>query len=215
MSFPSLSKSPSPQFSLPRALRDRLRGPGGYYNMGNALGLIVGIALQISVADSAAGAVGDFLAGSGSAVALTFANLVFLFSSESYHRAWSRGAPPDPRLNRLGDTLSGVGAVGLGVGLLMLGHPVLALSSGLLHAFGKFGSAVNGDGPVAFMPQDYPSLFRIAVLASRFPAIVAAVFGLLALLAQPDLPVADLIAMLTLLTSYLLWTKADLMLFDA
>jgi hypothetical protein len=213
MSVPGVSRTRP--FALPRALRDRLRGPGGYYNMGNALGLIVGVTLQIGVSDTAAGALGDFLAGSGSAVALTLANLVFVLSGEAYHRAWSDGAPPDARLNRLGDTLSGVGAIGLGVGLLMLGHPLLALFSGLLHAFGKFGSALHGDSPIAFMPQDCPSLFRVAVLASRFPAIMAAVFGLLALVSQPALPAPELIATLTLLVSYLLWTKADLMLFDA
>jgi hypothetical protein len=213
--MPVSSISKTPQFTLPRALRDRLRGPGGYYNMGNALGLIVGLTLQIGLSDTAAGALGDFLAGSGSALALTVANLVFLCSGEAYHRAWSRGAPPDARLNRLGDTLSGVGAIALGIGLLMLGHPVLALFSGLLHAFGKFGSAVHGDAPIAFMPRDCPSLFRVAVLASRFPAMIAAVFSLLALVSQPRVPVSDLIATLALLASYLLWTRADLMLFDA
>ncbi len=201
--------------TLHHALRDRLRGPGGHYNMGNALGLVVGLTLQIGVSDSPADAIGAFLAGSGSAIALTLANLVFFLSGEAYHRAWSRGAPPDARLNRLGDLLSGVGAIGLGIGLLILGHPVLALFSGLLHALGKFGSAVHGDARLAWMPQNCPSPFRVAVLASRLPAIIAAVFGLLALSSQPDVPAADVIATLTLLASYMLWTKADLMLFDA
>ncbi|RUU82441.1 hypothetical protein EOD03_16405, partial [Mesorhizobium sp. M7A.T.Ca.TU.009.01.1.2] len=35
---------------LVSALRARMKGPGGYYNSGNALGLIVGLAIQIATA---------------------------------------------------------------------------------------------------------------------------------------------------------------------
>jgi hypothetical protein len=56
-------------------LRNRLQGPGGLYNMGNAVGLIVGIALQVKSAGNA-----TFLVGSSTALALTFATTVFFIS---------------------------------------------------------------------------------------------------------------------------------------
>jgi hypothetical protein len=34
------------------AARVRMAGPGGYYNLGNALGLVMGLATQISAAGS-------------------------------------------------------------------------------------------------------------------------------------------------------------------
>ena len=84
--------------------RARLVGPGGYYNAGNAFGLVMGIALQVSTApadggagSTVLGAMRDYLAGNAGAVALTAATAVFFVSGEAYHRAWAQGAPPDPR----------------------------------------------------------------------------------------------------------------------
>jgi hypothetical protein len=109
-------------------------------------------------------------------------------------------------LKRWGDGLSGVGAIALGLVLVMLSQPVLAAFSGLLHALGKFGSAWHGPRRVA---STLPDPFRTAVLVSRLPAIVAA----LAALTQPHLSRPTMIATLSLLASDLLWTKADLLLF--
>lgn len=208
---------------LVSALRARMKGPGGYYNSGNALGLIVGLATQIATTpvDSHEGsgvttAVIDYFAGSHGAVALTLATLVFFWGGEAYHRAWARPDAPDPALNRVGDFLSGIGAIGLGIALLLLGDPVLAATSGLLHALGKFGSTFHRPGMrVPLWPAAWPDPFRSAVLASRLPAMLATTVTLgWALLEVWSGGSFTVLAMpLTLLGCYLFWTKADLLLF--
>jgi hypothetical protein len=205
------------------ALRARMRGPGGYYNSGNALGLIVGLTIQIATApvgvheaSAVTTAVMDYFAGSHGAVALTLTTLVFLWGGEAYHRAWAKPNAPDPALNRLGDFLSGVGAIGLGIALLLLGDTLLAATSGLLHALGKFGSTFHRPGrPVPVWPAAWPDPFRSAVLASRLPAILVTTFALGSALPQvwSGGSFATLAMPLTLLGCYLLWTKADLLLF--
>lgn len=197
----------------------RLTGPGGYYNVGNAIGLAVGIGLQVGAApgaemQTAAGAAWDYLAGNAGAVALTLATAVFFWSGEAYHRAWAHGSPPNDALNRRGDLLSGIGALVLGLALLDLGQPVLALTAGLLHAVGKFGSAWRWRS-IPGWPSDWPNLYRSAVLASRVPAIIAAAYELLWILGTfgPFTPWSALLTPLTLLVCYLLWCRADLMLF--
>lgn len=208
---------------LASALRARMRGPGGYYNSGNALGLIVGLAIQIATApvglhegNSVTMAVIEYFAGSHGTVALTLTTLVFFWGGEAYHRAWARPDAPDPALNRLGDFLSGLGAIGLGIALLLLGDPLLAATSGLLHALGKFGSTFHRPGtPIPMWPAAWPDPFRSAVLASRLPAMLATTVALGR--ALPEVwsggSFAALAMPLTLLGCYLLWTKADLLLF--
>lgn len=202
-------------FQLRREILDRLKGPGGYYNLGNAIGLAAGIGAQLSQAPenmSAAGAVSAYLAGDVSAVMMTLAALIFMASGEAYHRAWAHGSPPNAALNRLGDFSSGIGALALGIGLLMLGQPILAATSGLLHAFGKFGSALYS--PRRASACDWPWIFRAVVIESRVPAVFAALLELSRL--APALPqggqIAPAITAAALLVCYLLWTKADLML---
>jgi hypothetical protein len=204
------------------AIRARMKGPGGYYNSGNALGLIVGLAIQIATApvglhegSGLTTALIDYFAGSNGTVALTLATLVFFWGGEAYHRAWASPDAPDPALNRLGDFLSGVGAIGLGIALLLLGHPLLAATSGLLHALGKFGSSFHRPGRlVPLWPAAWPDPFRAAVLASRLPAVLATTAALGATLPQvwSGGSLAALAMQLTLLGCYLLWTKADLLL---
>jgi hypothetical protein len=198
-----------------REILDRLRGPGGYYNAGNLLGLATGIAVHLTLAPEdlgASGALADYFAGDVSGVMLTIATLVFMLSGEAYHRAWANGFPPDPALNRLGDLTSGIGALALGVGLLMLGQPILAATSGLLHAFGKFGSALHR--PNAASLYDWQWIFRAVVIESRVPAILAALIELARL--APGLsdgaPLIPLVTPAALLICYLVWTKADILL---
>jgi hypothetical protein len=206
-------------------VKARLAGPGGYYNIGNAIGLAMGIALQAAsiagrdgagVYAVAAGAA-DNLAGNAAAVALTAATLVFFWSGEVYHRAWARGFPPDAALNRRGDLLSGVGSVALGLALLGFGEPLLAAFSGLLHALGKFGSAFARAGQrLPGWPAGWPDAFRTAVLVSRLPAMLAALVQLALVLSVPaaaEWPA--LLPPLTLLVCYLLWARADLLLFGS
>jgi hypothetical protein len=89
-----------------------------------------------------------------------------------------RSFPPDADVNCRGDLLSGVGAILLGVGLLITGHPVLAATAGLLHAIGKFGSAWAERLAAGLWPPTWPDLWRSLVLASRVPALLAAIMSL-------------------------------------
>jgi hypothetical protein len=196
-------------------LRARLSGPGGLYNAGNAIGLLSGLALAVVAAGASdlrgdAQAIWDHLAGSASAVCITLAMAIFFWSGEAYHRAWSRGAPPDARLNRIGDLSSGWGALALGAGLFLVGEPLLAATAGLLHAFGKFGSAL-ARGRFALGP--FPGAFRTAVLVSRFPAIALVIAQIAAAAGGETAPqAADLAGPALLLLCYLIWARADVML---
>lgn len=206
---------------LVHATAARLSGPGGFYNIGNAFGLAMGVGMQVAAVSAAgmgaaAGAVMGYLAGNTGALALTVGTAIFFWGGEMYHRAWANGAPPDPVLNRRGDMLSGVGALVLFVALLSLGQVILAVTAGLLHAYGKFGSAAKWR-PVPGWRPEWPDFFRTMVLASRVPAILAAGLDLarVAATAGPATPASAWMTPLTLLVCYALWCKADLLLFQA
>lgn len=201
----------------------RMSGPGGYYNIGNAFGLTMGIGMQVAAAPAggmgmhaAADAAMTYLAGNVGAMALTVGTAIFFWSGEMYHRAWANGAPPNEALNRRGDMLSGVGALVLFVALLSLGQVMLAVTAGLLHAYGKFGSARKWCPLPGWRPE-WPDFFRSAVLASRVPAILAAALDLMRVAATADAgtPAMAWMTPLTLLVCYALWCKADLLLFRA
>ncbi|MBU9698363.1 hypothetical protein GU927_010955 [Rhodobacteraceae bacterium HSP-20] len=201
--------------TINRAFGLRMTGPGGLYNLGNAMGLLGGITLHIAATPQIGGGLGhgleaalDYLAGSFGAAAITLSMLVFFWSGERYHRAWKDGAPPDPVQNRAGDISSGIGALLLGFGLFLMDQTLLAATAGLLHAAGKFGSAL----PAAWqrlMPHGAPA-FRGIVLLSRLPAILLVLFEAQAAIA--GLPAQPLAASAVLLLCYLIWLRADLML---
>ena len=200
--------------SLRPAVLARMRGPGGFYNIGNLIGLTAGLGLQLAQPSwqGASDAVVNYFAGNASAVMLTLATLIFLVSGEAYHRAWANGFPPDKSLNRLGDFLSGVGALALCGALFMLGQPILAATAGILHAFGKFGSAVHRPNPKSRF--DWPLIFRAVVIESRVPAVFAALAELarqLPILAE-GAPLTPFWTPVTLLICYMFWTRADFML---
>jgi hypothetical protein len=158
-----------------------------------------------------------YLAGNGSAVALTVATLIFFWSGEVYHRAWADPRKPDMQLNRHGDLLSATGAAALALSLALLGLPLLAATAGLLHAIGKLGSALHRPGAPALpgWPEAWPDLFRSVVLLSRIPATAVAALALAAGLSGADsreiLPA--LLGPGVLLICNLIWAKADLLLF--
>jgi hypothetical protein len=188
----------------------RLTGPGGLYNLGNALGLLSGVSFHVAAASTVGmtgwAAVAEYFAGSLGATAITLAMLVFFWSGEQYRKAWAHGAPPIARLNRLGDVSSGWGALLLGAGLFLMGHPVLAATSGLLHAAGKFGSALPGRTQ-ARLPFG-PGVYRALVVASRTPALAVVVMELSAALRADTVESAAASGLL--LICYGLWLKADL-----
>ena len=150
--------------------------------------------------------------GNPAAVALTIATAIFFGSGEAYHRAWANGFPPDTKLTQIGDLFSGFGAIALGVGLYLLGNPVLAATSGLLHAAGKFGSAFNAKGKLSIAGRNIDaSVFcRIVVLISRAPALIAISADILSSRARDDGSFAFI--SLVMLACYLIWSVADLML---
>lgn len=207
------------QASLLGALCARMRGPGGYYNAGNFLGLAAAIGLQfasaLSAGRSGADALLGYFAGSPQAMALSLATLVFLCSGELYHRAWQGRQEPDQRLNRLADFLSAVGGAALSISLLLLGQPVLALLTGMLIVLGKLGSAIYGDDavPPPLWPASWPDPFRLAVLVGRAPAIAAAALDLVHQLGS-GAPAIALVQPAVLIICHLLWVKADLLLLD-
>lgn len=123
------------------------------------------------------------------------------------------GFPPDARLARLGDLSSGWGALALGAGIFRFGEPVLAATAGLLHAIGKFGSAL-GRRKVALGPL--PDAFRAAVLVSRVPAIAIVVSQIVVWTADPTGPrTMDFAGPGLLFLCYLIGARADLMLLRA
>lgn len=195
-----------------------MQGPGGFYNLGNAFGLLTGVLLHVAQLSAFSGVTGslyavtDYLAGSASAIALTLSMLIFFWSGELYYRAWSNGFPPVTRLNQGGDLWSCWGALVLGVGLLLLGQPILALTAGLMHGVGKLGSAWSMRVP-NWWRSHWPDFWRTMVLLSRFPALIAVLLELSAHVVQGSVTSAAGLGPLTLLVCYLLWVKADLMLF--
>ena len=201
----------------------RMQGPGGYYNAGNLIGFATSVWLQLWAATEArrsgADAVLSYLVGSPVALSLTTATLIFLVGGEVYYRAWKDRSVPDPRLNRLGDLLSALGALALTFGLAQLGHPELAIASGLLIIAGKLGNALFGDGTtIPGWPMGWGDPFRLAVLLGRLPAIFAICADLTMLIGasldgRSSGPQLVQVAVLAL--CHVLWVKADLMLLVA
>lgn len=217
-------------------LSSRLRGPGGYYNIGNLIGLGSGLTLQIlsmRAAPEPWAGLGDavtvYFVGSPGSTALTLAMLVFFCAGELYHRAWmGSDHSPNIKLNRLGDFVSGVGALLLAVSLTFFGDLWLAITSTVLLAGGKFGSALS---PAQGWPVRIESavrrgtteslkfdVFRMAVVMSRVPAICALLLLLLLLLGLLATAMSGSafgpgeIQSAILLLCYALWTRADILL---
>lgn len=201
------------------AVLSRLNGPGGLYNLGNVLGFVAGLFVTFLVATESTNSVSNvlsigmrYVAGSPAAVALATATAIFFWSGEAYHRAWSNGYPPDQRLTQLGDLSSGFGAIALGVGLYLLSNPFLAATSGLLHAAGKFGSAVGVSGELSLLGRkiDASALCRNIVLISRVPAIIATTADVFSAKAHDDGAFA--LNAVAMLVCYVIWATANSML---
>ena len=148
----------------------RLQGPGGLYTIGNVIGLATAAAAMLFGADILPGGGWTTAAPLDAAVLLALSYALFLYSGEVYHRAW--GPSPDPGLVRLADGISAVGALLLAVSLSRLGHLQMAVGASLVHAAARAGSAL-AHGPVRIALPGLPAFdpFRVAVVASRLPAI--------------------------------------------
>lgn len=207
-----------------------MRGPAGYYNIGNLIGLCSGLILQVlalrnieEISSSFSDAVDIHFVGSPGATALSSATIVFLWAGEIYHRTWrSAGNMPDARLNRWAGFVSAIGAVLLAVTLAYFGDIWLALTSTILLGGGKLGSAI---GPAQGWPVRiesrgrYPTketlkfdLFRSAVILSRVPAIGAlAVILITAAISDADFGLGEAQSVI-LHFCFALWTRADILL---
>jgi hypothetical protein len=216
----ALSHSSEPASAgLAGEILSRFRGPGGYYNIGNLIGLLTGLALQVTTAATSGLAGSDvavaYFVGSPTTLALTAATIIFLISGEMYHRAWQGNDAPNVDLNRFADLLSAAGAAVLAISLFYLGQPVLAIFTGVLIVLGKLGSALFGDSSevVPFWPAHWPDLFRSMVLAGRFPGMAAAGLGLWHQMGAGSVAVSA-IQPAVMVLCHLLWMRADVLLFE-
>ena len=114
-------------------------------------------------------------------------------------------------MNWWGDVLSGVAAVVLTLALVKIGDTGLAVASGALLALGKFGSAAVPEDYAAPKGNSWPTGFRLAVLASRVPALAMLALVLARQLAA-GAPPAALPMPAVMLVCYLLWARADVLL---
>jgi len=90
----------------------------------------------------------------------------------------------------------------------------------LFHGYTYSGNPIAAAAGLATLPcwpASWPDPFRTAVLASRFPAIAAAGTELAGLASLPagDVAWPAVLVPLTLLISYALWVRADLLLFGS
>lgn len=116
----------------------------------------------------------------------------------------------------VGRFVFGLGAVALGIGLAMLASPILAATSGFLHAAGKFGRGLDVERDIVLVGRRVPAmtLYRGSVLLSRVPAICVALASILG--AVEVAPTGDAVRQsilpATMLVCYALWATADIQL---
>ena len=202
--YPTASSTGFKAADLLKGLRQRLKGPGGLYNLGNAIGFAGGLVAALITVPASEFGLSTALAA---ALLLTIATVIFFWSGEQYHRAWSNGFPPDPAKNRTGDLSSALGAILLAGAFFALGNVLLALTAGLLHAAGKFGSAwlAHSRKPAGERVLS-ATLCREVVIVSRLPAAAMATAGLLS---GDD---SSRLVSAVLLVCCLVWAAADVML---
>jgi hypothetical protein len=186
----------------------RFKNAGGLYNYGNLIipVAVAGEALLTNGHELRHGlqAFWEHFASGPSSGMLTLATVIFFWGGEKYHQAWASGFPPDKEKNAEGDFLSGVGAGFLGAGLAMQGSLILAATSGVVHAAGKFGS-------LASKKTSYKDFFTQLVLASRAPALIATGMDIHhnVVSLPPTQAAVKSIVPVGLAGAYGLWTRAD------
>ena len=154
----------SPQVPRP----GRLHGPGGLYTAGNLIGL--GTALVAATLPGATAPVAA-VAHRDAGLLLIAAYVLFLWSGEIYWRAW--GPRPSVRLIRQADAVSAAGALVLALALFRLGGVQVAVCASLVHAAARFGSSLMPGARLVVALPGLPPVdpLRLAVMASRLPAI--------------------------------------------
>ena len=164
----------------------RLTGPGGYYNVGNAIGLAVGIGLQVGAAPGRARCrrprppAWHYLAGNaggGGAHARRPRS-----SSGAARPTIAPGRTARRRTTRSTGAATccrGSARWSSGWRSSDLGQPVLAADRRPSPRASASSAAPGAGGRSPGWPSDWPNLYRSAVLASRVPAIIAAAYELL------------------------------------
>ncbi len=189
-----------------KAIKLRVTGPGGLYNLGNGFGLLTGIALHFPGSPGSTETGWSYFSGEPAAMAMTVSMLMFFVSGEAYHSAYAQSESQAADSLRRADLLSGHAAMLLGIGLAFLKEPLLAGTAGALHAAGKYGSA----GLWHF--ANWPAISRWTVVFSRIPAILATLNALTLAGTKTPWPSVALLTPASLLICYLLWLIADLLL---
>jgi hypothetical protein len=195
-------------------LGGRLAGPGGMYNLGNAIALFSGLAVQIAQRGTDTGpmaAVYAYLFGNPGATWLTVAMLIFFVGGEVYHRAWAGRAVPDQRLNRLGDLISSVGALAITAALVYFGDLLLALVAGTLLTGGKLGTALLPARPTA-LNHRMQQWLRGAVVLSRFPSLIALAATVVHIVLSSGTSPIEAVLPAIMMFCFGLWLWADLLL---
>ena len=159
-------------------------------------------------------AVRQYLVGSPGATALTVAIAIFFVSGEMYHRAWARGFPPDRRGNWWGDFLSGRRGGGADLRARRLRRRPARRSPRASCSPPASSAARSSPRTTRRRTRNpWPNRFRVAVLASRVPALAALALELARLLGSDAPPAGSLVMTGVMLVCYLLWARADLLLF--
>jgi hypothetical protein len=185
--------------------------PGVMYNVGNAIAfagsLFASVLYALATQDLSGKGLTQHFLGNAPALLTTFATLVFFVSGLSYAKAWARGFPPHPRHNRRGHALSTIGAVSIGLALVLMARTevalALALVATILHVGGKFASWQTPDSDHYFKPMP---------LYSRVPYVTAVLLDMrsdmLTAASSAEL-VVKLALPVFLLAAALFWARAD------
>jgi hypothetical protein len=193
----------------------RCSGPGGFYNIGNIVALSAGLAVQITSGtnqQNILASVGQYLFGNPAAGCLTLSMLIFMVGGEAYHRAGQTEGADAVRFNRIGDFLAGIAATVLTVALIGFGETQLALLAGTMLALGKFGTFIVPEGVYGGIGKaGVPKTFRLLVIASRFPSLVALAITVVGFF-EGSRHAADGLVAATMIGCYLLWLWADCLL---
>lgn len=193
------------------AFREMPSNPGLLYNIGNAVaffGAIAAFVLNALLAQSLTGAgFASHFIGNAPALLTTMATFVFWISGLNYAKAWAKGFPPHPGLNSKGHALSTLGAVCIGLALVLMARTetalALAVVATILHVSGKW---------VSWKAPDADQYFKPMPLYSRVPYATTVLLDLRSdMLTSSSLDDATIkVALpLFLLVATLFWARAD------
>ena len=177
----AIAQSTAPNTSSFKLRVSFFDNPGKLYNAGNIVALGVGLLDCMVLSQAKLGAtfaaLNNFFIGSWPAIFTSLAVIFFFINGQKYASAWANGYPPNVHDNKMGDGLSGLGAILIGVGLIGFSQGnlgfYLAIITTLLHAGGKFGSFANWQSERFFkiLPFVSRATYILALVATLFTSI--------------------------------------------